>query len=510
MDQKFFRIPFARSGDKQAVPDDKNSEGYVSFTEGWGGDYAKDLYSDAHAKAVEREAMNGVLNAITVALRQYQTDAFPEWITPANNGGTAYRYGAGVVVRHRNGGSAFTSYVSLEDNNTAEPGTDETKWQAFIYRRATQKEADKGEDENLIITPPTLRKIIQDTIGDLTTELAPYLLPVGIMAEWGTETPPSGWLECDGGAFDIVKNPKLYALYPSGRVPQRCGLFPRGWAHGNREDPDFNRPILSVQQDAMQNHSHIAGAETILSDNVPISNTRNTPGGSNGRQYRNRTGTVNPSHLGARLAGENRPKNIAVMYIIKTDQADKIKPDPTPSNIVVTPSSLSIGVGSTRQFKAQVLPAELASKFPVTWLSTDTSVGTIDAAGLFRGTGAGSTDIIGSVSSGLSVRVTVRVDILLISISLAAIPNQVAGDTYELKVMKTPSNATESISYASTDSAVASATADGLLITADEGAATISVTGDVSGKSFSRIVKVTAAPVEAVFLEIKKTWLKLH
>jgi hypothetical protein len=95
------------------------------------------------------------------------------------------------------------------------------------------------------------------------------------------------------------------------------------------------------------------------------------------------------------------------------------------------------------------------------------------------------------------------VDILLTSITLAVIPDQVAGNTYGLKVTKTPSNATEAISYASTDSAVASVTADGQLIAAGEGTATISVTGDVSGKSASRVVKVTAAPVVSDFLAIK-------
>ncbi|MGQ8773804.1 hypothetical protein ACUTQ5_05050 [Serratia sp. NA_112.1] len=94
-------------------------------------------------------------------------------------------------------------------------------------------------------------------------------------------------------------------------------------------------------------------------------------------------------------------------------------------------------------------------------MSTNTAVGTIDGNGLFHGTGPGTTDIIASVSSGLSVRVTVRVDILLTSIALAAIPDQVAGDTYELVVTKTPANATETLSYASTDSVVASLTTDG-------------------------------------------------
>lgn len=133
--------------------------------------------------------MNSILNAITLALRQYQTDGFPEWVTAANNGGTAYPYATGVVVRHRQSGGAFISYVSLADNNTTEPGTKDAKWQAFIYRRATQDEADAGKDGSLIITPPTLQQSIKNALGDITTELAPFLLPVGIIAAWGSSVP---------------------------------------------------------------------------------------------------------------------------------------------------------------------------------------------------------------------------------------------------------------------------------------------------------------------------------
>lgn len=502
MDQKFFRIPFAGNGDKQQIPDDKNTEGYVSFVEGWGEDYQKDLLTDAHAKAVEREAMNSILNAITFALRQYQTDSFPEWVTPANNGGTAYPYGVGVVVRHRQGGGAFTSYVSLAENNTTEPGTKDAKWQGFIYRRASQDEADAGTDDTLIITPPTLQQSIKNAISDITTELAPFLLPVGVVVAWGSTIPPDGWIEANGQGFDTAKNPKLHAVYPSGSVPDLRGKFVRGWANGSAVDPDSGRPVLSEQGHGMQDHAHFAGIETYYRFDVPSSNTRNSPGGEQIRQYSARTGQISPNPA-VNIAPETRPQNIAMMYIVKTDQADNIKPDPTPTNIVVTPSTLNIGVGATQQFTAQVLPVDLAPSFPVTWVSTNTAAGTIDGNGLFRAVGPGSTDIIASVSSGLSVRVTVRVDILLTSITLAAIPDQVAGNTYALKVTKTPSNATENISYGSTDSAVGSVTADGQLIAAGEGTATISVTGDVSGKSASRVVKVTAAPVVSDFLAIK-------
>lgn len=527
MDQKFFRIPFASAGDKQQIPDDKNAEGYVSFVEGWGEDYQKDLMSDANAKEVERDVMNGILNAITVALRQYQTDSFPEWITPANNGGTAYPYGVGVVVRHRQGNGAFISYVSLTDNNTTEPGTEGARWQGFIYRRASQDEADAGTDDTLIITPPTLQQAIKNAIGNITTELAPFLLPVGIIAAWGSTVPPDGWIEANGQAFDIAKNPKLHAVYPSGNVPDLRGRFVRGWAHGSGEDPEPGRGILSLQLPADMNHYHLIGRANADSGERGDDFTMPVRGQNwHGQSYGAREfwcpdqfphfSQIPNGQVGQSLASGNpvkyddsagmnapHPVNVALMYIVKTDQADNIKPDPTPTNIIVTPSSLNIGVGKTQQFTAQVLPADLAPNFPVTWISTNTAVGAINGNGLFTAVGPGTTDIIASVSSGLSVRLTVRVDILLTSIALAAIPDQVAGNTYELVVTKTPSNATETLSYASTDSAVASLTTDGRLMAAGEGTATVSVTGSVSGVSANRVVKVTAAPVVSDYLAIK-------
>lgn len=527
MDQKFFRIPFASAGDKQQIPDDKNAEGYVSFVEGWGEDYQKDLMSDANAKEVERDVMNGILNAITVALRQYQTDSFPEWITPANNGGTAYPYGVGVVVRHRQGNGAFISYVSLTANNTTEPGTEGAQWQGFIYRRASQDEADAGTDDTLIITPPTLQQAIKNAIGNITTELAPFLLPVGIIASWGSTVPPDGWIEANGQAFDVAKNPKLHAVYPSGNVPDLRGRFVRGWAHGSGEDPEPGRGILSVQLPADMNHYHLIGRANADSGERGDDFTMPVRGQNwHGQSYGAREfwcpdqfahfSQIPNGQVGQSLASGNpvkyddsadmnapHPVNVALMYIVKTDQADNIKPDPTPTNIIVTPSSLNIGVGKTQQFTAQVLPADLAPNFPVTWISTNTAAGTINGNGLFTAVGPGTTDIIASVSSGLSVRVTVRVDILLTSIALAAIPDQVAGDTYDLVVTKTPANATETLSYDSTDSAVASLTTDGRLMAAGDGTATISVTGSVSGVSASRVVKVTAAPVVSDYLAIK-------
>lgn len=518
---KFLRIPFAENGDKISIPDASRADGYVSFNEGWGGDYERDLKSDPNAKPVGRKEMNGVLNAITTAIRQYQTTGFPEFITAADNGGTAYQYAAGTVVQY-----AGKFYVSLIANNTSVPGTD-GNWQAFIYKRAAQADADAGTDNTLIITPPVMKQSITNAMSNIVTDLSPYLLPVGVVVAWGSTVPPDGWIEANGQAFDRAKNPKLLAVYPSGNVPDLRGRFVRGWAHGSTADPEPWRNVLSEQAPADMNHYHVIGrfhAESgAAADDVsfPVrtqdwhgqsfpsracfgdasyAGHGTVPAGGSGQTV----STANPVRLdGSAGMLDPYPANTALMYIVKTDGADNIKPDPTPTNIIVTPSALTVGVGSTQQFTAQVFPADLAAKFPVTWTSSNSAIGTVSAAGLFTAKAAGTTDIIASVSSGLSVRVTVRVDVLLTAIALAVIPNQITGNTYNLQVTKTPSNATEVINYASTDNAVASASAAGVLAAGSAGTATISVTGAVSGKTASRPVTVTAAPVVAEWLAIK-------
>jgi hypothetical protein len=240
MDQKFFRVPFAQSGDTQSIPDSADSNGFVSYAKGWGVDYAKDPNADINAKPVEREAMNSVLNAITTAVRQYQTNGYPEWISTANNNGAAYGYDAGVVVEY-NG----ALYLSLSGNNTATPGANVAKWQSYIQREATAEEALAGDGATQVMTPRRTKALAsyldEQLKTTITTALSPFILPVGAIVLWGNAMPPSGWLELNGQAFNTGENPELAALYPSGRVPDWRGRFVRAWAHGSTIDPDSGR-----------------------------------------------------------------------------------------------------------------------------------------------------------------------------------------------------------------------------------------------------------------------------
>ena len=106
MDQKFFSQPFAFAGDKAAIPNDAQPSGSVSFNQGFGPDYQAELGVDPDAKPVPRQETNQLYFDITENVGVWQRYGTPEWITAANNGGVAFPYARGVMVRYRASGGA--------------------------------------------------------------------------------------------------------------------------------------------------------------------------------------------------------------------------------------------------------------------------------------------------------------------------------------------------------------------------------------------------------------------
>lgn len=153
MQQKFFVKPFAVAGDREAVPNDTQTTGDVSYEQGYGYDYERDQATDPLAKPIERNRHNAILHDITEAVQQYQVFGTPEWITTENNGGTAYPYARRARVRYRaQDAGPWDVYESLVDNNTAEP-SDTTKWVKVVSVVASQEQAVAGADNSTIMTP---------------------------------------------------------------------------------------------------------------------------------------------------------------------------------------------------------------------------------------------------------------------------------------------------------------------------------------------------------------------
>lgn len=128
----YFRIPFATSGTRTAIPVPTQVDGTVNYTDGYGPDYQLNPDTDPSAIDVERDKMNQLFYDLTSAVQRLQQDA-PAWISTGDNGGSSYSYDQGAIVKYTN--ASF--YISLIDANTGEPTVDPTKWAEFFTYYAT-------------------------------------------------------------------------------------------------------------------------------------------------------------------------------------------------------------------------------------------------------------------------------------------------------------------------------------------------------------------------------------
>lgn len=123
---EYIRQPYAVAGDRDTVPVDAQPDGTVSFAQGWPIGYELDPDSDPGAKELSRTQTNETLYIITAAIQQLQQTGVSDFITTAQNGGSAFPYTKFSRVRYNNG-TDVRVYESLIDSNTSLP-TDATRW----------------------------------------------------------------------------------------------------------------------------------------------------------------------------------------------------------------------------------------------------------------------------------------------------------------------------------------------------------------------------------------------
>ncbi|MBA5601064.1 Ig-like domain-containing protein [Pectobacterium aroidearum] len=477
MDQKFFRVPFAQSGDRQSIPDATQTSGAVSFPSGWGEDYAKDPTVDANAKPVEREAMNAILFAITNAVRQYQVFGFPEYITPADNNGGAFAYSSGAVVRYRSSAAlAFKSYVSIADNNTSVPGSDETKWQEFIYREATTQEITEGTSGTTVVSPRRLKErtdIIDGEIDEINDSLTRVgnlqVAQVNIDAQGSVvlNAPTDcvqiliiGHYTADGVESRDYWESKLSV---NGAVVDTTPFY--GYVTGSRGHGHHRRELLPFSQ---------------------LVDMQLTAGAAINFEYSSNRGSST---------------TFTVFYIqgVSTDKPDH------PTAIIISPGSSTINAGGQQQLTATVLPAGVAADYLVTWSVSDPTLGSVDSNGLYTANSgaSGTQSVIASVSTGLASTATITQHIFLTNIDIGnAPPNLIADRTYTVPITYSPSNYTESVQTSSSDSTIATLSIDGTLTISSGGTATLTLTGASSGVTDSITITATEEVVPERYLQI--------
>ncbi|EJT3444042.1 phage tail protein [Escherichia coli] len=140
-------------------------------------------------------------------------------------------------------------------------------------------------------------------------------LPVGVPVPWPSATPPTGWLKCNGAAFDKVKYPRLATAYPSGKLPDLRGEFIRGWDDGRGIDTE--RALLSIQSDEVRK---LALKYWGPASNSSPSKTFALSDSAGGGLYTDGISQASGGIINAfQLPGgnETRPRNVAFNYIVR-------------------------------------------------------------------------------------------------------------------------------------------------------------------------------------------------
>jgi len=183
-----------------------------------------------------------------------------------------------------------------------------------------------------------------DGSGNLSFTALPQAVPTGSVHLMASTTAPSGYLKCNGAAVSRTTYADLFAeigtAFGAGdgsstfNVPDLRGEFVRGW--DDSRGVDSGRNFATAQSSQNKQHNHSASATSTVHDpghnHVYIDQQAHNEGyrpwkaGDNDCGQRNKntssqfTGiSVSTSVSVANDGGsEARPRNIAMMYIIKT------------------------------------------------------------------------------------------------------------------------------------------------------------------------------------------------
>ncbi|WJY13246.1 phage tail protein [Pectobacteriaceae bacterium CE90] len=154
--------------------------------------------------------------------------------------------------------------------------------------------------------------------SELNNALTGFPLP------WPQADAPTGWLKCNGQAFNTALYPKLATMYPSGTLPDLRGEFIRGWDDGR--GVDSGRTLLSQQSHAMQQmtgsvpgvHAQTIGAQFGGLGVLGMNHVDSTiPPAQGGADYGGFVMTFDNNIPGINISTENRPRNLAFNYIVR-------------------------------------------------------------------------------------------------------------------------------------------------------------------------------------------------
>ena len=160
--------------------------------------------------------------------------------------------------------------------------------------------------------------------------------------------------------------------------------------------------------------------------------------------------------------------------------------------------------GQTLQLTATVTPDNATNK-SVTWTSSNTAVATVSSTGLVTAVANGTATITATTADGsnktatCTVTVNIPVPVTGITLNKTTATLTSKGPTLQLSATVTPSNATnKSVTWTSSNTAVATVSNIGLVTAVGAGTATITAAA-TDGSGITATCKVTVIAIEATF-----------
>ena len=196
------------------------------------------------------------------------------------------------------------------------------RWEDNVYELALT--------DDVIGGPDGVDNLPHKQLANRTAYLKSRIVPVGTIIALAGDTPPAGYLECDGAALSRTSYAALFAVIGTTyskttdaadkfRLPDLRGEFIRGWDHGRNADKD--RAIGSSQKatrvyrrnyfpdgwhNAMYDRDHRASADIDGAIEVISAGTTG------------RSDSAKLNVTGGKLDGVRvRPRNVALMYAVR-------------------------------------------------------------------------------------------------------------------------------------------------------------------------------------------------
>ena len=177
--------------------------------------------------------------------------------------------------------------------------------------------------------------------------------------------------------------------------------------------------------------------------------------------------------------------------------------------IVITPGTLTLGIGDTGQLTADLMPTG-SPNTSITWASSDITVATVDGTGVVTGVAAGEVTITASSDQNALVfdTATITVTSSLVPVTgLTVTPASsnltVGGPAQPLQAQVLPTNADQGVTWSSSDNAVATVGANGSVTAVSAGNAVITATSTANtAVSGSAMITVAAAPIPVTGLTV--------